>query len=118
MSVYEDRICPECGITFTPTKKNQIYHSHYCRTKANRKRHKGDDEPLDATGLLDEIRKVDTETAADIEDIAKRAGLQIAEEILLVCWRAMNRSAIRHAKQILIEDGQISPKKRRAVKKV
>jgi alkylhydroperoxidase family enzyme len=116
---YPDRVCPECGLSFTPTTKRQVYHSAYCRVKANRKLHRGDEQPIDRSGLLDEIRRSDPETAKDIEDIAKRAGLAFAEEILLVCYRAMNRAALRHAKAVLIESGEVRPvkaKQRKAAK--
>ena len=109
----DDRVCPVCGVTFTPKHKRQIYHSDYCRVKASRERRKGLEAPLDATGLLDEIRKVDAEIAHDIEDVAKRAGLAFAEEILLICYRAMNRAGYRYAKQVLIEAGEIKPVKRK-----
>ena len=115
--MYPDRVCPECGLTFTPKTKTQVYHSASCRVKANRKLHKGDELPIDRSGLLDEIRRSDPETAHDIEDIAKRAGLAFAEEILLVCYRAMNRAALRHAKAVLIESGEVKLAKRKPRKK-
>lgn len=117
MTSYVDRICPVCGVTFTPTKNRQIYHAAECRVKAYRRRHKADVKPLDTTGLLDEIRRYDPQAALDIEDIAKRAGLQIAEQILLVGWRLMNNAAIRKAEDVLIASGQVKPKKSRSAKK-
>lgn len=117
MKDYPERICPVCGLTFKPTTRDQVYDSAKCRAKAHYEAHKADAPQLDQTGLLDEIRRVDAEVASDIEDIAKRAGIQIAEQVLLVCWRAMNRAAVRQAQAVLIEAGQVKPKKRRAPKK-
>jgi len=113
MTVYPDRVCPVCGLTFTPKSKRQVYDRVNCRVKAHNQRHKVDIEPLDATGLLDEIRRVDAEIAIEIEEIAKAAGIQIAERMLLVCWKALNRGAIRQAKAVLIEAGEVRPVKRR-----
>lgn len=117
--MYPDRVCPVCGETFTPTKKNQVYDKAYCRTKASRARHKSEIAPLDGTGMLDEIRKYDAETARDIEAIALKAGKQIAEDILFVCYRAMQRTARRLAlteAEELIAQGAIKAKKRRGRK--
>ena len=110
MPVYPDKVCPVCGETFTPRHKRQIYDKDYCRVKASRERRRRE-APLDKDGLLTEIRKLDAETANDIEKIAEKAGNQIAEHILLVCWRAMHRMALRNAKMVLLESGQVRPGK-------
>lgn len=117
----EDRVCPTCGKHFIPATKNQVYHSDYCRVKAYRQRQKQSPElaPLDGSGMLDEIRRLDPETARDIEMLATKAGKQLAEDILFVCWRAMQRGARRLAltdAQSLIEEGALKVKKRRAHK--
>lgn len=116
MKEYSDRVCPVCGLTFKPATKGQVYDSARCRAKAHYHAHKGDVPALDTTGLLDEIRRYDPQAALDIEDIARRAGVQIAEEVLLVGWRLMNNAAIRKVQAVLIEDGQVRPKKRRTRK--
>lgn len=123
--MYPDRTCPICGETFTPKKASQIYDKDYCRTKASRQRQKAAEQPLDKTGMLDEMRRRDPETAKDIERLALRAGLELSQEILLVCWRAMNRAAVQlsHEQRILtenrlIESGRIAPRKQRKSRKL
>lgn len=116
VEMYPDRVCPECGKTFTPTKKNQVYDTAYCRTKASRQRRKGELAPFDRAGMLDEIRKYDAETARDIEMLAMKAGKQMAEDVLVVAWRAMHRAALRLAltdTQGLIEQAAVKVKKQR-----
>lgn len=117
----DERVCPTCGKHFVPATKSQVYDTDYCRVKAYRQRHKKDQQlaPLDGTGMLDEIRRLDPETARDIEALALKAGKKMAEDILFVCWRAMQRGARRLAltdAESLIEEGAIKVKKRRAHK--
>lgn len=120
MPVYEDRVCPTCGTTFTPNTKNQVYDKATCRVKAHRSRKEVKLAPIGSAELLLEIQRVDPETGRDIERLATKAGNQIAEEVLLVCWRAMNRAAWRHArdaiKQDLIASGEVREVKRRSKK--
>jgi len=120
MSTTFNRVCPVCGNAFTTTRLSQIYDKDYCRTKASRERRKADAPPLDQTGMLDEMRRLDPETARDIQRVATLAGTKIAEEVLLICWRAMNRAARRlnheerlQAETRLIASGQLAPKRKR-----
>ena len=124
MSTVYNRVCPVCGNAFTTTRLSQVYDKDYCRTKASRERRKTDAPPVDQSGMLDEMRRLDPETARDIQRVATLAGTKIAEEVLLICWRAMNRAARRlnHEERILAENrlissGSIAPKKRRKSKK-
>ena len=118
--MFEIRTCPICGEAFTPKKASQIYDKDYCRTKASRARRKADAAPVDQTGMLDEMRRLDPETARDIQRVATLAGTKVAEEVLLICWRAMNRAARRlnHEERLLAENrlissGSIAPRKER-----
>ncbi len=119
MSEFQPRACPVCGETFIPKKASQIYDRAYCRTVASRQRRKAD-VLIDEKSILDEMRRLDPEIAQDIQRLAVLAGKQIAEEILVICWRAMNRAARRlnHEERILAENrlitsGRIAPKKKR-----
>lgn len=117
----DERICPTCGKHFIPTKKNQRYDTAYCRVKAHRQRQKESPElaPLDRTGMLEEIRKLDAETARDIEQLAIRAGNKMAEDVLWVCYRAMQRTSRRLAladAEQLIEEAAIRVKRRKSIK--
>lgn len=118
--MFDRRTCPICGETFTPKKASQIYDKDYCRTKASRARRKADIPEIDQKAILAEMRRLDPEVAEDIERVAKLVGLKVAEEVLVICWRAMNRAARRlnHEERILAENrlitsGSIAPRKRK-----
>ena len=111
--VLDDRLCPVCGLTFTPTKKKQVYDRAECRVKAYRQRHKGEAAPIDSTGMLDEIRKFDVEIAHEIEEVARTAGLAFAERILWICYRAINRGVERKMAARLIEAEALKKRKPR-----
>lgn len=117
MTEYPDRICPSCGLSFTPKHKRQIYHSDYCRVKANREQKKGVEAPQELNWMLEQIRRIDAESAMDLEQVAKEVGLKYAEKMILIGYRLANRGAIVQAKNVLIEAGEVAPKKRKAVKK-
>lgn len=118
MSEYTERVCPTCGITFTPNHKRQIYHSDYCRVKANRERKKGVEAPTEVNWMLEQIRRIDPESAIELEQVAKEVGLKYAEKMVLIGYRLANRGAIVQAKNVLIEAGEMQPTKakRRRVK--
>lgn len=115
MPEYADRICPVCGLTFTPKTKRQIYHSDYCRVKASRERKKNVDVPVEINWMLEQIRRIDPESALDLEQVAKEVGLKYAEKMILIGYRLANRGAIVQAKNVLIEAGEVKPR-RKAVK--
>jgi len=48
---------------------------------------------------MEEIQRMDALIAYDIGQIADRAGLKLTEDILLVCYRAMNRAEERGRKE-------------------
>lgn len=112
MSEYADRVCPTCGVTFTPKHKRQIYHSDYCRVKANRERKKGDEAPTEVNWMLEQIRRIDPESANELEQVAKEVGLKYAEKMVLIGYRLANRGAIVQAKNVLIEAGEVKPAKK------
>ena len=113
MQTYPDRVCPTCGVTFTPKTKRQIYHSDYCRVKANRESKKDMSAPVEVNWMLEQIRRIDAESALDLEQVAKEVGLKYAEKMILIGYRLANRGAIIQAKNVLIESGEVVPKKRR-----
>lgn len=121
LSDYPERKCPVCGSMFKPTKASQVYDKAYCRTVASRQRRKVDIPEIEQNKMLMEMRIRDPEIADDIERVAKLVGIQVAEEVLTICWRAMNRAARRlnHEERImaenrLIEAGKLAPKKKRS----
>lgn len=111
--MYPDRVCPTCGITFTPKHKRQLYHSDYCRVKANRERKKGIEQPEEINWMLDEIRRIDAVAAADLEQLAKELGLAYANKYISLGYRLMNRGGIVQAKNVLLQAGEITEKKKR-----
>lgn len=106
-----------CGLSFIPKHKRQIYDKDYCRVKANREMKKGADQPQEVNWMLEQIRRIDPESALDLEQVAKEVGLKYAEKMILIGFRLANRGAIVQAKNVLIEAGEVSPKKRKSIKK-
>ena len=113
MSDYPDRVCPVCGLTFTPKHKRQIYDRDYCRVKANREQHKGIEQPPEVNWMLEEIRRIDAVAAGDLEQLAKELGLAYANKYIGLAYRLVNRGGIVQARNVLIEAGEVTPKKKR-----
>lgn len=114
MTDYPDRVCPVCGLTFTPKHKRQIYDRDYCRVKANRESKKDVSQPVETNWMLEQIRRIDAESAFDLEQVAKEVGLKYAEKMILIGYRLANRGAIVQAKNVLIEAGEVAPKRKRS----
>lgn len=118
MTEYPERVCPVCGLSFTPKHKRQIYDRDYCRVKANRESKKDREQPEETNWMLEQIRRIDAESAFDLEQVAKEVGLKYAEKMILIGYRLANRGAIIQAKNVLIQAGEVTPKrKRKSIKK-
>lgn len=90
--MYPDRVCPECGSTFTPTKKNQIYDRAYCRTKASRKRQKSSPEvSIAIASIYAEMEKDYPMVTYSIYQLAKKIGQAASEEVLVVAFQAIKQ---------------------------
>ncbi len=113
MKNYPDRVCPTCGKSFKPNHARQVYDSHYCRTKANRAAKKELEKPPEVNFMLEQIRRIDAESALELEQVAKELGMRYAERMILIGYRLANRGAIIHARNVLLEAGEIAPKKQR-----
>lgn len=116
MTNYPDRVCPVCGLTFTPNHKRQIYDKAVCRVKANRESKKDVAQPVETNWMLEQIRRIDAESAFDLEQVAKEVGLKYAEKMILIGYRLANRGAIVQAKNVLLEAGEVKPKRKRKPK--
>lgn len=63
--------------------------------------------------MLEQIRRIDAESALELEQVAKELGMRYAERMILIGYRLANRGAIIHARNVLLEAGEIAPKKQR-----
>lgn len=118
MTEYPERVCPVCGLSFKPNTKRQIYDRDYCRVKANRESKKGVEAPVEVNWMLEQIRRIDAESALDLEQVAKEVGFKYAEKMILIGYRLANRGAIVQAKNVLIESGEITAKRKKPSKAV
>ena len=113
---YPERVCPACGESFKPKTKRQIYDKDYCRVKANRAKHIETVQPMEVNWMLEEIRRVHPDGAHRIEQLALTVAKQVSEELIFVTYQIMKRGAIVEAKNVLLEAGEIQPKRRKTNK--
>lgn len=109
---YPERICPQCGRTFEPNHKRQVYDTALCRVKSNRAKRKGEatpPPPQEFGFFIDEIQKVDPVAAQDLVQMAHMLATAQAEKLITTAYRLMTRGGYLQAKNVLLNAGVLVP---------